>query len=100
MLLGAALLLGADHSLAEDRKVSIYVSHLEADGMRFESVEQLREYLLRAPNDFFGVFVEECEAKSRQSEVMRVVVEVLNQRLKARGQRGVPVNLGIGSVPC
>jgi hypothetical protein len=96
----AALTFSAGAVLAQGRDVIIYRSHVEADGMRFESIEELREYLLRAPNDFFGVFVRECEATSRQSEVMRVVVEVLNERMAARGQRGVPVQLGMGSVPC
>jgi hypothetical protein len=98
--LAAVLTFDAPDLLAQDRSVHIYVTHLEADGMRFDSVDELREYLTRAPNDFFGVFVRECEATPRQSEVMRIVVDVLNARLAARGQRGTPVNLGMGSVPC
>ncbi len=99
-LVAVALLLGANNLLAQDTVVSIYVNHLEANGMRFESVEELRQYLLSADNDFFGVFVGECGAQSRQPEVMRVVTEVLGRRLAARGQSGIPVNMEVASVPC
>ena len=80
-------------------EVIVYSQYFEADGMRFESVEELREYLLSAPRDFYGVFFRDCAAKGREQELMKVISEVLFKRRAQREERG-PVELGSGSVPC
>ena len=80
-------------------EVIVYSQYFEADGMRFESVEELREYLLNAPRDFFGVFFRDCAAKGREQELMKLISEVLFKRRAQRGERG-SVELGSGSVPC
>ena len=93
------LLLAAQSLSAQEPIVHIYIGHLEADGMRFETTEQLREYLLTAPKSSYGTFVEECAARSRQGAIQRVVLEVLQERLAARKKKGV-VNITSGSVSC
>jgi hypothetical protein len=80
--------------------VNVYVTHLEVDGMRFESLAALGEYLLSAPNDVFGISIKECNARSREAEVMRVVGEALGKRFAARGQSKVAVNMMVHKVPC
>jgi hypothetical protein len=93
------LLLAAQRLSAQESMVHIYTSHLEADGMRFDTTDQLREYLLTAPKSSYGTFVEECVARSRQGAIQRLVLEVLRERLAARKQQGV-VNITSGSVSC
>lgn len=75
--------------------VYVYATRFEADGMRFESIDELRTYLLNAPNEIYGVFVRDCAAKGREQEVLKVVIEVAAQR----GKDG-PVNFSVGSVHC
>ena len=84
---------------ARSSDVFVYPTHLEADGARFESIEALREYLLRAPNDFFGISIRDCAAKGREQELMKVITDVLFVRRAQRGETG-PVEVGVASIPC
>jgi hypothetical protein len=81
------------------RQVIVYATYFEADGMRFESIEALRDYLVIAPNDFYNIFIHDCAAKEREDELTRVIFGVLSERFKRRGETR-PVNLGVGTAPC
>lgn len=80
-------------------QVFVYSTYFEADGMRFDSIEELRNYLLNAPNDFYLIFIRDCAVKGREQELGNVIFGVLAERRARRGAEG-PVNLGIGSIPC
>jgi hypothetical protein len=84
---------------APTRQVFVYSTYFEADGMRFESIEALRDYLASAPNDFYNIFIGDCAAKGREEELTRVIFGVLFERLKRRGEER-PVDLGVGTIPC
>src|SRR5436189_2026640 len=82
--------------LAQQGRISevlVYSTYFEADGTRFESIEDLREYLLGAPNDFLGISIRDCAAKSRERELMKVITDVLFMRRAQRGEAG-PVEVG------
>ena len=77
----------------------VYSTYFEADGTRFESIEDLREYLLRAPNDFFGISIRDCAARGQEQELMKVITDVLFMRRAQRGETR-PVEVGEMSIPC
>jgi hypothetical protein len=79
--------------------VYVYSTYFEANGMRFESLEELRMYLSNAPNDFYNIFIRDCAVKGREQELQNVIFGVLAERRAQRGEEG-PVQLGIGSIPC
>ena len=83
------------------RNSDVFVSstYSEADGARFESIEVLREHLLRAPSDFFGISIRDCAARSREQELMKVITDVLFMRRAQRGETR-PVEVGVASIPC
>jgi hypothetical protein len=85
---------------AQSNLVNVYVTHVEVDGMRFESLGALSEYLLSAQNDVFGMSIRECTALSREREVMRVLGEVLGKRFAARGDPIFAFNMITQRVPC
>jgi hypothetical protein len=80
------------------REVLLYVTHFEADGMRFESMEELRTYLLSAPNDFLGLTIRDCAARDRVQELVRIMKEVLSQRFVGRAEQR-PYEFGVSSPP-
>jgi hypothetical protein len=84
---------------ARSSDVFVYSTYFEADGARFESIEDLREYLARAPNDFFGISIRDCAAKGREQELMKVITDVLFMRRAQRGETR-PVEVGLTSIPC
>jgi len=84
---------------ARSSDVLVYSTYVEANGTQFESIEDLREYLLRAPNDFFGISIRDCAAKGRKQELMKVITDVLLTRRALRGETG-PVEVGVASIPC
>src|SRR5687768_7857551 len=81
---------------ARGSDVLVYSTYFEADGTRFESTADLREGLLRAPSDFFGISIRDCAAKGREQELMKVVTDVLFVRRAQRGEAG-PVEGGVAS---
>jgi len=83
----AHMVFGQSPALSDtrSREVQLYVTHFEADGMRFESLEDLRTYLLSAPNDFFALTIRDCAASDRVQELMRIMLEVLSKRFVGRG---------------
>jgi hypothetical protein len=84
---------------ARSSDVLVYSTYFEADGVRFESIEDLREYLRRAPTDFFGISIRDCAAKGREQELMKVITDVLFMKRSQRGEAG-PVEVGVSSIPC
>ena len=91
-LAGVALLPCAAQA---QRLVDVYVTHVETDGTRWDSLEEMRSYLLTSPRVYFGVYIRECAAKKREVEVMTIVLDVLRKRLG-----GIPINQLSRSVPC
>ena len=67
----------------------VYADHFEADGMRFETAEGLRTYLLAAPEDFKGTFLKDCAGRSRHREAQRVLVQSMQERQTARSGLGI-----------
>src|SRR5262245_9253660 len=68
--------------------VLVYATYFEANGIRFESIDELRKYLLNAPNDFYGFLIRDCAAKGREQELKNVVWGVLAERFARRGEDG------------
>jgi hypothetical protein len=66
--------------------------------MRFDSVEALRTYLRSAPNDFFGLTIRDCAVRDRAQELVRMMQEVLSERLVGRGDQR-PYEFGVSSPP-
>ena len=60
--------------------IIVHAMYLEADGMRFESIEQLRTYLLGASHDFRHITFDGCAAMARGDEVSRMMGEVARKR--------------------
>ena len=88
-----------DFTRQEERAVLLYSTHFEADGMRFEAMQDLRAYLLAAPNDFFNMAIRDCAARDRALEARaRVMGEVISERFASRGQQ-TPYNFGVSSPP-
>jgi hypothetical protein len=85
--------------VGQDNTVQVYSTYVEADGMRFASLDELRTYLLSAPKEFFGIHVRDCAAKSREQEVATVVAEVLFKRL-AQKRQGPIVQFEMSSIAC
>jgi hypothetical protein len=85
---------------AQTNEVQVYSTHLEADSMRFESVDELRACLLTAPRDFFGIFFRDCAAKDRWPELMAVIHEVLAPRFAERNQELTVGQYGYSPIPC
>jgi hypothetical protein len=77
----------------------VYSTYFEAGGMRFESIEELRDYLLNAPSDFYNIFFRDCAVKDREEELKNAIFGVLFERLAARGETR-PVQLGVGPILC
>jgi hypothetical protein len=102
-VLAAAGMFSVCQALAQQSKISpevlVYATYYEADGMRFDSLEELRKYLSIAPNDFYSFFIRDCAAKGREQELKDVIFGVLFERRARRGEK-TPVNLGFGSIPC
>ena len=80
-------------------QVLVFSTHFEANGMRFESLEELRDYLLDAPKDFYSILIRDCAVKGREREIRNVVFGALVERRARRGEDG-PAFLGVGSIPC
>ena len=79
--LAAGLLLTCGVSSQQKTySVIVHAAYFEADGMRFESIEQLRTYLLGASHDFRGVTFIGCDAAARGDEVSRMMGEVARKR--------------------
>ena len=91
--------LGAVGQARVSPQVFVYTTHFVADEMRFESIDDLRGYLLGAPNDFYGLFIGDCAAKDRVQELNRMMLEVIAVRAARRNQTGMPIDFGIGSPP-
>src|SRR5688572_26719552 len=85
-----------DRAPVDARKVSVrlYPTHFEADGVRFESIDELRAYLLAAPNDFFNIDLRDCAAKDRVPELWGVMHEVLGERTARSGKTPMPYDAG------
>jgi hypothetical protein len=98
-LLVVGFLVGCQAVAQQTPQILVYSTYFEADGMRFESIEALRDYLANAPHDFYSIFFRDCAAKGREEELTRVIFGVLFERRARRGEEG-PVNLGVGSIPC
>jgi hypothetical protein len=102
VLVAAGLLvvaLGAAGQARLTPQVYVYATHFVADQMRFESIEELRTYLLDASNDFFSLRIQVCAAKDRVQELSRMMQEVIAARAARRNQSGMPYNFGVGSPP-
>ena len=78
-----------DAQVQERGIVYVYADHFEADGMRFETAESLRTYLLAAPDDFKGTFLKDCAGRSLHREAQRVLVQSLQERQAARSGLGI-----------
>ena len=70
--------------------------HFVADGMPFESMEELRTYLLAASNNGFKLSTRDCAAND-QRELMRVMKEVISERAARRNQRQLLYQCRFGS---
>jgi len=71
----------------EYRAVLLFVTYFEVDGMRFESIEDLRTYLLSASSDFMNLDIRDCAARDRVQQLMRVMQEVISDRFARRNQQ-------------
>ena len=78
-----------DAQVQERGIVYVYADHFEADGIRFETAESLRTYLLAAPEDFKGTFLKDCAGRSRHREAQRVLVQSMQERRAARSGLGI-----------
>ena len=95
-----ALVVSFHPASAQAQRIEIYVDRLEVAGMHFETMKQLREYLLTAPTDVSAIGVSDCVTPERIGEVQRVVIEVLSERIAARGGQRSFVAIDFASVPC
>jgi hypothetical protein len=66
--------------------------------MPFESIAELRVYLLNASNDFFSIAVRDCAAKGRVEELSRMMTEVIGKRAQ-RSNREFAYQFGVGWPP-
>jgi len=65
------------------KEVFVYSTYLELDGMHFESIEQLRTFLLgqsSQSDDFLAISLQDCVADARIEEVTRMMAEVFKER--------------------
>ena len=81
------------------RAVMLFSTHFEVDGMRFESTEDLRTYLLAASNDFLNIAIQDCAASDRVRELWRVMAEVISERFARRKEENKFYEFGISSPP-
>jgi hypothetical protein len=81
------------------RAVMLFETHFEVDGMRFESTEDLRTYLLGASNDFLNIEIKDCAASDRVRELWRVMAGVISERFARRKEENKFYEFGIASPP-
>ena len=81
---GLPLVFGAVAQPTATPEVLLYSTYFVADGMPFESIEELRTYLLVAKNDFFNLGIRDCAAKDRVEELRRMMTEVISERAARR----------------
>ena len=86
----------AQEALTPTPQVLVYSTHFVADEMQFQSVEELRTYLLDASHEFYNIGVRDCAAKDRVEELARVMTEVIAERAARRNQDVFVYQFGIG----
>ena len=75
------------------------MTYFVADEMPFESLGELRTYLLTASNDFFNIWIGDCAAKDRVEELMRMMTEVIAERAARTKKSPSIYQFGIGAPP-
>ena len=95
----AAIALGALGQQGGTPQVYVYATYFMADGRTFGSIEELRNYLLAAPNDFFSIFIADCAGKDHVEELQRMMTKVISERAKQRNQDNFVYQFGVGSPP-
>ena len=81
-----ATLMCATCVVAQTPMVSVYSTHFEMDGRRFESATELRTYLESIPFDVYNADIRECDARARVPEIMSLLRDVLAKRRADRGE--------------